>query len=347
MSTKDKSFSCTEVSDFLVGSHEEKGRRPTMEDAVIYADLDSRGNLKSKSKLNRICFFGVYDGHGGSQTSKELRTSLHVAVGEELKKVIADYISIDDNEKSNNIIKNCLKTSFLSIDSRVCSERHNSGSTATTALILGDRIFAANVGDSRVVLCRGGIAVPMSEDHKPSRPDEKARIAKSGGFVMNGRVLGELAVSRAFGDKRFKDLEEIADMLKDDDDENEMIVQPLVSPEPDFCVETLQENDEFLLLACDGLFDVMSNQQAIDFIRNELDRHGNPSQAAQATTKHAVSVKGSSDNVSIVIVKIKDINSSIVQQDGKNNNITTTSSSSTTDVAVAAAEENPASSISS
>ncbi|CAN0273937.1 unnamed protein product, partial [Ectocarpus sp. 13 AM-2016] len=78
------------------------------------------------------------------------------------------------------------------------------GSTATTCLVLGPRLYMANVGDSRTVLCRGGRVRMASNDHKPSRADEQERVQRAGGFVAHRRVMGELAVSRAFGDSEFK-----------------------------------------------------------------------------------------------------------------------------------------------
>ncbi|CAM9932080.1 unnamed protein product, partial [Hapterophycus canaliculatus] len=78
------------------------------------------------------------------------------------------------------------------------------GSTATTCLVIGSRLYMANVGDSRTVVCRGGKLWMASLDHKPSRADEQERVQRAGGFVAHRRVMGELAVSRAFGDSEFK-----------------------------------------------------------------------------------------------------------------------------------------------
>ena len=86
-------------------------------------------------------------------------------------------------------------------------QARDAGSTASTAVLVGDRLLVANVGDSRVVACRAGSAIPLSTDHKPDRSDERQRIEEAGGFVIwagTWRVGGVLAVSRVFGDKLLK-----------------------------------------------------------------------------------------------------------------------------------------------
>ena len=104
--------------------------------------------------------------------------------------------------------------------------------------------IAANVGDSRVVLCRGGgQCVELTSDHKPSRPDEAARVRAAGGFILHKRVMGELAITRAFGDKSFKMgikamLEEEAEDMSgavgmSDNDIAKDLTAPLVSAEPE------------------------------------------------------------------------------------------------------------------
>ena len=177
-------------------------------------------------------------------------------------------------------------------------------------LALGGRLYCANVGDSRTVLCRaGGAARALSEDHKPSRPDEAARIKAAGGFIINKRVMGELAVSRAFGDAEFK--KGISEILgeenvgKGEEPPGTDLTKPLVVAEPEVQVCALEPSDEFLLLACDGLFDVMTNQEAVDLARAELGKHGDPQRVAEVLSKTAIEDLGSRDNVSIMLVVLK------------------------------------------
>ncbi|CAN0223498.1 unnamed protein product, partial [Ectocarpus fasciculatus] len=109
-------------------------------------------------------------------------------------------------EALDTIVKEAISEAFAAADKEfiATSRLPEAGSTATTCLVLGPRLFMANVGDSRTVLCRGGKVRMASNDHKPSRADEQERVQRAGGFVAHRRVMGELAVSRAFGDSEFK-----------------------------------------------------------------------------------------------------------------------------------------------
>ncbi|KAK4409279.1 putative protein phosphatase 2C 58 [Sesamum angolense] len=130
------------------------------------------------------------------------------------------------------------------------------GSTAVTAILInGHKLVVANVGDSRAVICRKGAAKQLSVDHEPSK--ERQLIESKGGFVSNipgdvPRVDGQLAVARAFGDKSLK---------------------RHLSSEPDIAVEIIDDDVEFIILASDGLWKVMSNQEAVESIRSIKDSH--------------------------------------------------------------------------
>lgn len=122
----------------------------------------------------------------------------------------------------------------------------------------------------------------MSVDHKPNCKDERMRIENSGGCVVwagTWRVGGVLAVSRAFGDKPLK---------------------RYVIATPDVREETLGPDDEFIILASDGLWDVVSNQDAVNLVRDVRD----PEKAAKKLAEEAMS-RGSNDNVSAIVVRFK------------------------------------------
>ncbi|KAL4452740.1 hypothetical protein ABPG75_008402 [Micractinium tetrahymenae] len=142
------------------------------------------------------------------------------------------------------------------------------GCTAVVALLVKDHLYVANAGDSRAVLCRGGKAVAMSEDHKPAAPDERARIMAAGGFLSEiggiTRVNGNLNLSRAIGDLRYKMNSELEP--KDQ----------IITAEPDVAVQRLVPEDRFLVLACDGIWDVMNNQQVVDFVAERLAKGEQP-----------------------------------------------------------------------
>mmetsp|Transcript_5580 Transcript_5580/g.14187 ORF Transcript_5580/g.14187 Transcript_5580/m.14187 type:complete len:391 (-) Transcript_5580:117-1289(-) len=147
-------------------------------------------------------------------------------------------------------------------DCELPEHKIQAGCTAVVAMIRDGKIFVGNAGDSRAVLCRGGSAVPLSNDHKPAHEIEKNRIEAAGGFLSDiggvCRVNGNLNLSRAIGDLKYKGN---ADLAPKDQ---------IITAHPDVMCETICAEDEFLLLACDGVWDVMSNQQAVDFIRKRL-----------------------------------------------------------------------------
>ncbi len=151
---------------------------------------------------------------------------------------------------------------------QVENENDRSGSTAITAFVTPDHIIVANCGDSRCVLARDGGAIPLSTDHKPvnvisvsiyyPQPSERDRINAAGGTVMAGRVRGDLAVSRALGDFPFK----CNDSLPPE--------KQMVSPEPQILVIDRAEKDEYLMFACDGIWDAIPEPQECVTILHDL-----------------------------------------------------------------------------
>lgn len=132
-----------------------------------------------------------------------------------------------------------------------------------------------------------GVAFDLSADHKAGRPDEIIRIVESGGFVVNGRVNGSLGVSRALGDIEYK---------RDG--------RRLVSNEPEIFTDMLTGGqDEFIILACDGLWDVMTSQQACEFVQTKIEEK-NFESVAESLASHAINDLRSSDNVSVVVVRM-------------------------------------------
>ncbi|GAA5872455.1 hypothetical protein JCM1840_006066 [Sporobolomyces johnsonii] len=140
-------------------------------------------------------------------------------------------------------------------------------------------LYVGNVGDARAVLSRGGRPVRLSYDHKGSDAKEVKRITDAGGFVLNNRVNGVLAVTRALGDSSMK----------------EFVVGAPYTTET-----TLGPEDEFLIVACDGLWDVCSDQEAVDLIKGCTD----PQEASQKLLDHALS-NFSTDNLSVLVVSLQ------------------------------------------
>ncbi|XVF86842.1 hypothetical protein PTKIN_Ptkin18bG0074900 [Pterospermum kingtungense] len=219
----------------LWGSVSNIGKRPEMEDALAAVPRFIKIPIKMliggrvidgiNQSLTDLTghFFGVYDGHGGSQVANYCRDRIHVALAEEirsLKENLCDGTSVKSQQVQwEKTFTNC----FLKVDDEVGGKVSRGmiggnedssdssfepvapemvGSTALVALVCSSHIVVANCGDSRAVLCRGKEAMALSIDHKPNRDDEYARIEASGGKVIqwNGhRVFGVLAMSRSIG----------------------------------------------------------------------------------------------------------------------------------------------------
>jgi serine/threonine protein phosphatase PrpC len=155
----------------------------------------------------------------------------------------------------------------------------DSGSTAIAVVVTPFWVVCANAGDSRSVLSRqGNKACPLSYDHKPDDYDEEKRIKAAGGYVAEGRVGGDLAVSRGLGDYRFKDAETVMmgnDFAAAPPSDSQ---QPMLAPEqmkvtacPDIIIRNRNpETDEFIIVACDGIWDVQSNQQFVTVVADIL-----------------------------------------------------------------------------
>lgn len=250
----DKKSASGQDDRVIFGVSSMQGWRISMEDAhACVLDLKPEGAESEDSKPTaadlRLSFFGVYDGHGGDKVA--------IYAGENLHRIIAKQ----DAFKEGNI-EQALKDGFLATDRAILSdpkyEEEVSGCTASVGVISGDKIFVANSGDSRSVLGIKGRAKPLSFDHKPQNEGEKARITAAGGFVDFGRVNGNLALSRAIGDFEFK---KSADLPPE---------QQIVTAFPDVTVHEITDDDEFLVIACDGIWDCQSSQAVIEFVRRGI-----------------------------------------------------------------------------
>ena len=139
------------------------------------------------------------------------------------------------------------------------------GSTAVVCLIIGTQLICINLGDARAVLCRNGKALDLSQDYKASRKDEQERIKSQGGFIVFGRVLGRLAVTRAFGDFECKKIS----ILNEQTQEKE--IKNFVLNEPEIRITTINKlTDDFLILASDGLFDRFTSNECISLAREKF-----------------------------------------------------------------------------
>ncbi|XP_057776801.1 probable protein phosphatase 2C 14 isoform X2 [Salvia miltiorrhiza] len=205
-----------------------KGKKKFMEDS--HKILRSSNGTKD--------FFGVYDGHGGSKAAEFVAENLHLNIFKMLESNCGK-----DKEKA-------MMEGYLKTDEEFLKQGLSSGVCCVTALIEGNEMVVSNLGDCRAVVCREGTAEAITSDHKPEREDERRRIEDKGGFLEihrgTWRVHGTLAVSRSIGDAHLKDW---------------------VTAEPDTKLIHLTPDMEFLVLASDGLWEQVSNQEAVDIVK--------------------------------------------------------------------------------
>lgn len=243
------------------------------------------------SEYKSINLFAVFDGHGGKEVSKYLKDNLPPYF-------TSNYTKYDIN--NTNDFKKYIEKVFdhiqIKLERKFKNFSYNVGSTALLVIFykINDKVcyYAANSGDCRAVICdRQNIGQSLTKDHKPHLFEEKSRIEKIGGEIyydgMDWRI-GDLSVSRSFGD---------------------MDAAPYVTHKPDIFKYNLKRNDKFLILGCDGLWDELTNQDAINFVLNKLNETSNltnmsrhsKSNIAQSLAEYAIK-QGSTDNVSIIII---------------------------------------------
>eukprot|EP00656_Telonema_subtile_P008556 TRINITY_DN13995_c0_g1_i1.p1 TRINITY_DN13995_c0_g1~~TRINITY_DN13995_c0_g1_i1.p1 ORF type:complete len:391 (+),score=69.40 TRINITY_DN13995_c0_g1_i1:120-1292(+) len=253
--------------------------RPTMEDAHTVVDHFHNG---------AGFYLGVYDGHGGADVAEYAAERLHELL---------------ETELTEGGVEACIETafarSFHAFQREVEGKELTGGCTAAVGLIMNCPsnntrvLYSGNAGDARVVLCseQGGRsgALRMSKDHKPTDREEQQRIEALGGVVLAGRVQGCLAVSRALGDLSYT---------------------PFVSQEPYFARQQLQPEHKYLIVACDGVFDVLEDEECAEFLSS---LHKDLSISEPELTPEQLSVKlahglvdqamtrGTTDNVTAMV----------------------------------------------
>mmetsp|Transcript_23058 Transcript_23058/g.55991 ORF Transcript_23058/g.55991 Transcript_23058/m.55991 type:complete len:377 (-) Transcript_23058:9-1139(-) len=301
--------------DWVAG--EMQGWRRTMEDAYLaMVNLPSGWTSRASASRSRppgtsdAMLFAVFDGHGGSTVSGAARNWLPDRVARGLAENAGDtaralrncFVELD--KELRRVGKSQAQKQGV-LSNPACNGRNafdQMGCTAVVVLVLGRQIFCANVGDSRALLCRQGTTIELNKIHKPEDEAEKKRILAAGGRVKRHgpcfRVDGGLNLSRALGDFAYKDASLCAEQHK-------------ICAVPDVKELTLSRDDEFLVVACDGLFELLQPDQVIRFIRERLTRPDADVEAIvadllrEACTKdpHASGGKGT-DNETVIIVRL-------------------------------------------
>ncbi|KAG9414369.1 hypothetical protein AC1031_013568 [Aphanomyces cochlioides] len=230
-----------------------------------------------------IGFFAVYDGHGGANVSDYLSTNLHHHVFEHLDAHPTD--SLDT----------ALKSSMVATDNIIYDQAIHHGSTAIAMVLDGTTMAFASLGDSQAILSsnQGRDVVDLCRSHRPTDAAERDRILAAKGTVVDGRIFGLLGVSRAFGDN---DLKTSKGAFKD------KFNGDIVGGQPDVRLHRLRPEDDFVVLACDGIFDVLSPEALVNFVNQRLTSSPDVQAICDEVVAHAMRL-GSTDNLSVVIVR--------------------------------------------
>lgn len=210
-----------------------RGKRNYMEDRFV---IEHVGSIRGNEQDMKLTLLAVFDGHGGSVASQ----------------FCSDWISSYIRKKNEHYPQNiplAMKTAFIKVDKDFTLSGAFDGTTACACALVGKKVICCNAGDSRaIIIKRDGSVVALSEDHKPDRDDETKRINDLGGRVIHWgrwRVEGVLAVSRSIGDARLK---------------------PYVTAEPDIVEHDIRDDDMFLVVASDGVWDTMSSDLVAKFV---------------------------------------------------------------------------------
>ncbi|KAF5727325.1 phosphatase 2C family protein [Tripterygium wilfordii] len=249
--------------------YSKRGRRAAMEDRFS-ATVGVQGDSKQ-------ALFGIFDGHGGAKAAQFASQNLDKNILKEVSKM---------GERG---IEDAVKCGYLKTDSEFLKEDIHGGSCCVTALIREGNLVVSNAGDCCAVISNQGIAEALTSDHRPSREDEKDRVLSKGAYVdkIHGvwRIQGSLAVSRGIGDRQLKQW---------------------VIAEPETKICRIKPEHELLILASDGLWDKVSNQEAVDVARPFCLGIDNPEplSACKRLADLAVS-RGSCDDISIMLIRLR------------------------------------------
>eukprot|EP00879_Flechtneria_rotunda_P002827 GHRR01003040.1.p1 GENE.GHRR01003040.1~~GHRR01003040.1.p1 ORF type:complete len:500 (+),score=140.47 GHRR01003040.1:154-1653(+) len=267
------------ASSWSFGHHSEVNQRRNMEDRISCQDLTAHPAFLG---CKRAGFFAVFDGHAGHEAA------------EYLEKHLLSYVLSGNNEvlRSDPLAAlaaavNQAEHEILSGFADTCC---NAGSTLLALLMVDDKLHIAHVGDCRAILGRGTEARQLTWDHKPACSYEQQRIQDddpAAEISSDGYMYGELAVARAIGSAH----------LKRDPSKRALI------PRPDLISIELQREDDFVVLATDGLWDMVDNSEAVSVARRSLATARDPEAAARALVERAQR-RSSQDNISVITLML-------------------------------------------
>ncbi len=274
-----------------------QGHRKAYEDKYL-ALIDAQNLLSNDRKDESLNFFAIYDGHWGDDCAKFVSKNLYKNVVGEIRNRLNGSITKLLDASARSIFQAAFEKTDMEFKPK--AENGLTGSTACFVTVVTHEdtkytdIFCANIGDSRCVLFDHGRVAPMSFDHKPYTRKEKQRILQAGGTVEHGRVNGDLALARAFGDFDYKANEKLPQ------------TQQQVICIPDMIRLSLPPSKErrFLLIACDGVWDVLDSEQAAKFVNERLNEGMHLDEIVKELVIHCSKDLHCLDNISAIIVEI-------------------------------------------
>ncbi|XP_045785307.1 titin-like isoform X2 [Maniola jurtina] len=264
------------LKEYKTVSSATKNSRRVMEDRhVEIANLEALFGIETTEPTS---FYAVYDGHAGSAAATYCAAHLHQYLVE------SPHFARDLRQATHD--------AYLRTDAEFIrksnQKRASGGSTAVSVAVRGRRLVAAWAGDSLALLAKRMRLMQLVNPHKPDRPDEKERIESTGGTVMywgTWRVNGQLAVSRAIGDAQYK---------------------PYVTARPEIVVVELDGDEDFVVVGCDGLWDVLSEDAVALSVYKQLCNDRDDLKAVPKNLVRQAKRAGSEDNISVIVVFLKD-----------------------------------------
>ncbi|XP_052170266.1 protein kinase and PP2C-like domain-containing protein isoform X2 [Diospyros lotus] len=270
----DASTHCPVLSS---GSFATCGRRETMEDTHFLMP-----NICSQKDIH---LFGIFDGHRGAAAAEFSARALpgflqSLGSAKSPSDALLEAFVNTDVAFRNKLDSHCKSKGVVQKD-------WHPGCTALVALLVRNELFVANAGDCRAILCRTSTAYPLSKDHVASCLEERERVIKAGGQVKwqvdTWRVgPAALQVTRSIGDDDLK---------------------PAVTAEPEITKTVLSAEDEYLVMASDGLWDVMSNAEIVSIIKDTVKE---PGMCSKRLATEAAE-RGSKDNITVIVVFLRPV----------------------------------------
>lgn len=253
----DKQTSVDVDDTYYAASSCVQGWRVSMEDQHI---------VLLETPMDKKCsYFAVFDGHGGSNVAKLAKRYLHLKI-------------LTQSAYHSGNIKKAIREGFISMDLSMMEDSSLiDGSTAVIILIRGPRLYCGNAGDSRAFAFVGNNTMELSQDHKPTLPQELERITNAGFTVVSDRLDGCLAVSRGLGDFMYKRKEGIPP------------THQAVSCLPDVRFEYITEEWKFIFLGSDGIFEVLSSEEVGTFVMTRMNLGLRPELIVEQLLDHCMS----------------------------------------------------------